>query len=69
MQDVGTIDWYQYLCLWEQLSTGMKRVAELVGVSESFLAKAVRGTLRCTTEQQHRALNIHKRYLLVLILL
>ena len=62
MQDVGTIDWYQYLCLWESLSAGERRVAELVGVSESFLARAVRGRLRCTTEQQQRQLNIHKRY-------
>ena len=63
MQDAlgGALDWYQYLCAWESLDTGMRRVAELVGVSESFLAKAVRGRVPTNTVQQMRTLNIHKR--------
>lgn len=43
MQDAwGSLDWFQYMCLWEQLPTDMKKVAELVGVEECFLARAVR---------------------------
>jgi DNA polymerase theta len=37
----GNLDWYQFYCLWENLSVDMKRVAELVGVQESFIARAI----------------------------
>ena len=61
MQDVGTIDWYAYMCFWERFDAASKRVAELVGVSERFLAKAVRGKILMSSEQQRKALNVHKR--------
>ncbi|RXN27034.1 DNA polymerase theta [Labeo rohita] len=32
--DWTTIDWYQFFCLWEQLPSAMKRVAEMVGIQE-----------------------------------
>lgn len=56
-----TIDWYQFFCLWEQLSSSMKRVAELVGVQEGFLARSVSGKLVAKTEKQRRQMAIHKR--------
>lgn len=56
-----TIDWYQFFCLWEQLSSSMKRVAELVGVQESYLARSVNGKLVAKTEKQRRQMAIHKR--------
>lgn len=56
-----TIDWYQFFCLWEQLSSSMKRVAELVGIQEGFLARSVGGKLVAKTEKQHRQMAIHKR--------
>lgn len=56
------IDWLFYLDLWEKLSTSMQRVGELVGVRESFLAKAMRGT----TKLDNRTLQIHKRYFIQL---
>lgn len=43
----------------------MKRVAELVGVQESFLARSVSGKLVAKTEKQRRQMAIHKRYGLV----
>ena len=64
----SSLDWYKYLCFWEQLSTGMKRVAELVGVSESYLNRAVQGRIPSKTSQQMRTLNIHKRFYTALVL-
>ncbi|KAF6733844.1 DNA polymerase theta [Oryzias melastigma] len=63
-----TIDWYQFFCLWEQLSSSMKRVAELVGVQESFLARSVSGKLVAKTEKQRRQMAIHKRFFTTLVL-
>ena len=60
------IDWYQYMCMWESLSPDMRRVAELVGVKESFLARAVRGRVATKTAEQVRLVNIHKRYVFVI---
>ncbi|CAJ1052154.1 LOW QUALITY PROTEIN: DNA polymerase theta [Xyrichtys novacula] len=63
-----TIDWYQFFCLWEQLSSSMKRVAELVGVQEGFLARSVSGKLVTKTEKQRRQMAIHKRFFTTLVL-
>lgn len=60
-EDWTTIDWYRFLCLWEKLPTSMKRVAELVGVEEGFLARCVKGEVVAKTERQHRQMAIHKR--------
>ncbi|KAL7844280.1 hypothetical protein SRHO_G00228190 [Serrasalmus rhombeus] len=59
--DWTTIDWYQFFCLWEQLPSAMKRVAEMVGIQESFLARSVSGKLIAKTEKQRRQMAIHKR--------
>ncbi|KAM6099160.1 DNA polymerase theta isoform 1-T1 [Theristicus caerulescens] len=56
------IDWYQFFCLWEKLPASMKRVAELVGIEEGFLARSVKGKIIAKTEKQHRQLAIHKRF-------
>ncbi|XP_073323446.1 DNA polymerase theta [Pagrus major] len=63
-----TIDWYQFFCLWEQLSSSMKRVAELVGVQEGFLARSVSCKLFAKTEKQRRQMAIHKRFFTTLVL-
>ncbi|XP_027749930.1 DNA polymerase theta isoform X1 [Empidonax traillii] len=64
-----TIDWYQFFCLWEKLPASMKRVAELVGIEEGFLARSVRGKIIAKTEKQHRQMAIHKRFFTSLALL
>ncbi|XP_064452724.1 DNA polymerase theta isoform X1 [Mirounga angustirostris] len=64
-----TIDWYQFFCLWEKLPTSMKRVAELVGVEEGFLARCVKGKVIARTERQQRQMAIHKRFFTSLVLL
>ena len=46
----------------------MKRVAELVGVKESFLAKAVRGRILSKTDAQLKLVGIHKRFYTALVL-
>ncbi|XP_008410516.1 DNA polymerase theta isoform X1 [Poecilia reticulata] len=63
-----TIDWYQFFCLWEQMPSSMKRVAELVGVQEGFLARSVSGKLVAKTEKQLRQMAIHKRFFTTLVL-
>ncbi|XP_009874816.1 PREDICTED: DNA polymerase theta-like, partial [Apaloderma vittatum] len=64
-----TIDWYQFFCLWEKLPASMKRVAELVGIEEGFLARSVKGGIIAKTEKQHRQMAIHKRFFTSLALL
>ncbi|RLV99016.1 hypothetical protein DV515_00010215 [Chloebia gouldiae] len=64
-----TIDWYQFFCLWEKLPASMKRVAELVGIEEGFLARSVKGKIMAKTEKQHRQMAIHKRFFTSLALL
>ncbi|KAI4877915.1 hypothetical protein NFI96_017405, partial [Prochilodus magdalenae] len=66
--DWTTIDWYQFFCLWEQLPSAMKRVAEMVGIQESFLARSVSGKLIAKTEKQRRQMAIHKRFFTTLVL-
>ena len=39
------IDWYRYFTLYEGLQASMRRVADLVGVDERFLSRAVRGRI------------------------
>ncbi|KAM6416701.1 DNA polymerase theta isoform 2-T2 [Pluvialis apricaria] len=64
-----TIDWYQFFCLWEKLPASMKRVAELVGIEEGFLARSVKGKIIAKTEKQHRQMAVHKRFFTSLALL
>lgn len=69
MQDQwANMNWYQYLCLWEQLPLDMKRVAELVGVEERFLTRASGGRIPCKNAQQERLLAVHKRFYAALAL-
>ncbi|KAM6382615.1 LOW QUALITY PROTEIN: DNA polymerase theta [Alca torda] len=64
-----TIDWYQFFCLWEKLPASMKRVAELVGIEEGFLARSVKGKIIAKTEKQHRQMAVPKRFFTSLALL
>ncbi|KAJ8342804.1 hypothetical protein SKAU_G00327320 [Synaphobranchus kaupii] len=64
-----TIDWYQFFCLWENLPSSMKRVAEMVGIQEGFLARSVGGKIVAKTEKQRRQMAIHKRFFTTLVLL
>ncbi|KAL1252970.1 hypothetical protein QQF64_017663 [Cirrhinus molitorella] len=66
--DWTTIDWYQFFCLWEQLPSAMKRVAEMVGIQEGFLARSVSGKLVAKTDKQRRQMAIHKRFFTTLVL-
>ncbi len=55
------IEWFDFMSMWESLPTDMRRVAELVGVSERFLARAVQGKIPGKTAEQVRLVNIHRR--------
>ena len=39
------LDWMAFLRVWESLSEDEKRVAELVGVEESFIVRALKGVI------------------------
>ncbi|KAL9969374.1 hypothetical protein ACROYT_G021583 [Oculina patagonica] len=62
------IDWYQYLRIYERLPANMRRVADMVGVEEGFLARAVRGRVLTRTEQQRQSLGVHRRFYAALAL-
>lgn len=47
---------------------GMRKVAELVGIQEAFLAKAVQGRILTKTSAQMKLLAIHKRFYTALVL-
>ncbi|XP_056015539.1 DNA polymerase theta-like [Ostrea edulis] len=64
----GGMDWYKFYCLWDKLSPDKKRVAQLVGVKEAFLTRAIQGRVPTNTENQMRSLAIHKRFYTCLIL-
>ncbi|MEJ1283198.1 polymerase (DNA directed) theta [Cricetulus griseus] len=68
-EDWTGIDWYRFFCLWEKLPTSMKRVAELVGVEEGFLARCVKGKVVARTDRQHRQMAIHKRFFIDILFL
>ena len=46
----------------------MQRVAELVGVEERFLNRAVRGRVPMHTDAQRRLVAVHKRFYVALAL-
>ncbi|CAG9559847.1 unnamed protein product [Danaus chrysippus] len=62
----NNIDWLHLLTLWENLTSAMKRVGELVGVQESFIIRCLRGTNKNNNNQNK--LNIHKRFYTALAL-
>ncbi|XP_044140055.1 DNA polymerase theta isoform X2 [Bufo gargarizans] len=68
-EEWATIDWYQFFCLWEKLSVSMKRVAEMVGIEEGFLARSVKGKIIAKNDRQQRQIAIHKRFYTSLVLL
>ncbi|XP_069800792.1 DNA polymerase theta [Dendropsophus ebraccatus] len=68
-EEWAAIDWYQFFCLWEKLPVSMKRVAELVGIEEGFLARSVKGKIVAKNDRQQRQIAIHKRFYTSLVLL
>ncbi|XP_071114847.1 DNA polymerase theta-like [Haliotis cracherodii] len=65
----ANIDWYQFYCSWEKMHPSRRRVAELVGVEEGFIVKAVRGRILTKTAAQARSVAIHRRFYTSLVLL
>ncbi|XP_044743905.1 DNA polymerase theta-like [Chrysoperla carnea] len=62
----GTIDWMFYQSLWDELSQADQRVGELIGISESYIARAMSGRIN-NSKSQHR-LHIHRRFYVALAL-
>lgn len=62
------LDWYAYYNMWERLPAQSKYVGEVVGVQESFLARAVRNRIQTRTETQLQLLRLHRRFYAALVL-
>lgn len=58
------LDWLMFLEFWEKLTPAMRKVGEIVGVSEAFLVKAMRGQ----SKLDDRQIKIHKRFYTALAL-
>ncbi|KAL5273492.1 POLQ family protein [Megaselia abdita] len=58
------LDWLVFLEFWEKLTPAMRKVGEIVGVSEAFLVKAMRGQ----SKLEDRQIKIHKRFYTALAL-
>lgn len=65
---LGNIDWMLYLDMFEKLPASMKRVANLVGVQESYIVSSTRGTVQSNTSRDHHKLMVHKRFYTALAL-
>lgn len=62
------LDWYQYLNIYESLSSAHKNAANLVGISEQFLMQMASGASNTVkrgrkSERIQRILGTHRRYL------
>ncbi|KAH9504975.1 hypothetical protein Btru_061318 [Bulinus truncatus] len=62
------INWFNYHALWESLSPADRRVAQLVGVSEAFIGRAIKGCIPTKTLTQKKSLGVHQRFFVALIL-
>lgn len=60
------LDFNNFFDIWHKLSADMKRVGDLVGVKESFLVRAMRGTL--TRDAKEKNLGVHQRFYAALAL-
>nr|XP_054753461.1 DNA polymerase theta-like [Lytechinus pictus] len=63
-------DWYQFVCTWEKMSSDQRRVAELVGVEESFLMRASQGLVSYASRSANvqKSIAIHRRFYTTLVL-
>lgn len=64
----SNLDWMLFLDIWEKLPPCMKRVAELVGVRESFIFNATRGKINTSTSKLYQRLQVHRRFYTALAL-
>ncbi|XP_045135227.1 DNA polymerase theta-like [Portunus trituberculatus] len=56
------LDWLSFLRVWEALSEDQKRVAQLVGVEESFIVRALKGVINKRVRRQAQQLAVHQRF-------
>lgn len=62
------LDWLNVLNVWEALPAAMKRVGELVGVQESFLARVAKGSANPEIPENRSKLSIVRRFYTALAL-
>ncbi|KAK8400534.1 hypothetical protein O3P69_003295 [Scylla paramamosain] len=56
------LDWMAFLRVWEALDEDQKRVAQLVGVEESFIVRALKGVINKRVRRQAQQLAVHQRF-------
>lgn len=65
---MGSINWMNFLSLWEQLPEDYRRVGELVGVRESFIGLGIQGKIKMGSAQTYYKLAVHQRFYAALAL-
>ncbi|XP_050523380.1 DNA polymerase theta [Daktulosphaira vitifoliae] len=64
---IGNLDWFRVLNIWEKLPQALRKVGEMVGVEERFIVKAMTGTTFNSLSDKHK-LAIHRRFYTSLLL-
>ncbi|XP_050442500.1 DNA polymerase theta [Adelges cooleyi] len=64
---IGNLDWFRMLNVWEKLPQSMRKVGDMVGVEERFIVKAMTGTTFSSFSDKHK-LAVHRRFYTSLLL-
>ncbi|VVC24751.1 Hypothetical protein CINCED_3A009416 [Cinara cedri] len=66
-EQIGHLDWFRVLNVWEKLPYSMRKVGDMVGIEEGFIVKAMTGTSFSTSSDKHK-LAVHRRFYTSLLL-
>ncbi|XP_025201896.1 DNA polymerase theta isoform X2 [Melanaphis sacchari] len=64
---IGHLDWFRVLGVWEKLPNSMRKVGDMIGIEEGFIVKAMTGTSFSTSSDKHK-LAVHRRFYTSLLL-
>ncbi|XP_003248103.1 DNA polymerase theta isoform X1 [Acyrthosiphon pisum] len=64
---IGHLDWFRVLHVWEKLPHSMRKVGDMIGIEEGFIVKAMTGTSFSTSSDKHK-LAVHRRFYTTLLL-
>ncbi|XP_025417440.1 DNA polymerase theta-like isoform X2 [Sipha flava] len=66
-EQIGHLDWFRVLNIWEKLPHSMRKVGDMIGIEEGFIVKAMTGTTFSMSSDKHK-LAIHRRFYTSLLL-
>ncbi|KAE9543083.1 hypothetical protein AGLY_002994 [Aphis glycines] len=64
---IGHLDWFRVLGVWEKLPNSMRKVGDMIGIEEGFIVKAMTGTSFSSSSDKHK-LAVHRRFYTSLLL-